>query len=85
MLGSARLNQELTRRFASEKTSLGESIGVVMLDKSEGVVDRDRDALQLARESSIKEYFFGDPKRTLSPSTQQVDFDSLTIYKTPER
>jgi len=84
VLGSARLNQELTRRFAQEKTSLGDPIGVVLLDKSEGVVDRDRDTLQRAREAVIREYFFGDSRRTLSPYTQQVDFDSLTIYKIPE-
>ncbi len=85
ILGSARLNQELTRRLAQEKTSLGETISVVMLEKSEGVVERDRDALQQAREASIKEYFFGDAKGTLSPYTQQVDYDSLTIYRSPDR
>ncbi len=85
VLGSARLNQELTRRFAQEKTSLGEPISVVMLEKSEGVVQLDREALQNSLEASIKEYFFGDKKRTLSPHTQQVDFDTLTIYKSPDR
>jgi len=85
ILGSARLNQELSKRFAQEKTNLGEPIEIVMLEKSEGVVDRDRDALQVAREAAIKEYFFGDTKRTLSPNTQQVDYDTLTIYKCPDR
>lgn len=36
------------------------------------------------READVKEYFFGDAKMVLSPSTQLVDFDTLTIYKIPE-
>jgi len=55
-----------------------------MLDKSEGVADRDESFMQHSREANIKEYFFGDPNRTLSPYTQQLDFDNLTIYKVPE-
>lgn len=85
VLGSARMNAELVRRFSQEKTSLGEPIGVVMLDKSEGVVERDELFMQLSQEAAVKEYFFGDAKRTLSPFTQQVDFDGVFIYKAPER
>jgi polyribonucleotide 5'-hydroxyl-kinase len=81
VLGSARLNAELSRRFARERTRSGEAITVVMLDKSEGVVERDEAFMQLTREAAIKEYFFGDAKRTLSPFTQQVDFDGVFIYK----
>lgn len=36
------------------------------------------------READVKEYFFGDAKMVLSPSTQLVDFETLTIYKIPE-
>jgi polyribonucleotide 5'-hydroxyl-kinase len=75
------LNAELVKRFASEKTSLGEPIQVLQIDKSDGVSHRDEAALQNTRESVIKEYFFGDARRTLSPQIQQVDFDSLVIYK----
>ncbi|KAI9152164.1 mRNA cleavage and polyadenylation factor CLP1 [Paramyrothecium foliicola] len=84
VLGSTRMNAELTKRFAEEKTSLGEPIHVVSLDKSEGVVERDEAFLQQTREAAIKEYFFGDARRTLSPQIQQVDFDSLIIYKPSE-
>ncbi|EJT72217.1 Clp1 [Gaeumannomyces tritici R3-111a-1] len=80
VLGSARLTQELTRRFATEKTSLGEPISVVSLDKSDGVVERDEGFLQQCHEAAIKEYFFGDAGLTLSPSTQQVSFDDVHIY-----
>lgn len=85
VLGSARMNAELLRRFSTEKTSLGEPINVVLLDKSEGVVERDEAFMQQAHEAAIKEYFFGDTKRTLSPFTQQVDFDGVTIYRAADR
>ena len=85
MLGDARLNAELQRRLASETTRFGEQITVLMLDKSDGVVERDEGFMQQATESSIKEYFFGGTKRTLSPFTQQVDFAGVAIYKIPER
>jgi hypothetical protein len=52
-----------------------------MLDKSEGVAERGEMFLQHSREAVIKEYFFGDARRSLSPQIQQVDFDSVTIYK----
>lgn len=75
---------ELARRFASEKTSLGEPIQVVPLDRSEGVVERDDTFMEHWREQLIKEYFFGSARRSLSPQNQQVDFDSLVIYKAPK-
>ncbi|KAF4925430.1 mRNA cleavage and polyadenylation factor CLP1 [Colletotrichum viniferum] len=81
VLGSAALNAEVQQRFASEKTSLGEPYSIVLLEKSEGVAERDEGFMQQVCEASIKEYFFGTVGRTLSPATQQVDFDSLTIYR----
>lgn len=32
----------------------------------------------------IKEYFFGESKKTLSPQIQQVDVNSVVIYRVPE-
>ena len=85
MIGSARIYEELSRRFSNDKTSLGEPIQVVLLDKSSGVVVRDASFIQRAREAAIKEYFFGDVRRTLSPQIQQADFSSLVIYKITDR
>lgn len=79
------MNAALLRRFGSERTSLGEPISVVHLDRSDGVVGRDEVFMQHWREAAIKEYFFGDTRRTLSPLIQQVDFDNVVIYKTSER
>ncbi|KAK1657383.1 pre-mRNA cleavage complex II protein Clp1 [Colletotrichum godetiae] len=81
VLGSASLNAEIAKRFSMERTSLGEQYSILLLEKSEGVVERDVGYTQQACEASIKEYFFGSIGQTLSPATQQVDFDSLTIYK----
>lgn len=81
VLGSSRLHSELQKRFAAEKTSLGEPYSILLLDKSEGVAERDEGFMQQFCEASIKEYFFGSVGRTLSPATQQVDFDSLSIYR----
>ncbi|KJZ77782.1 hypothetical protein HIM_02959 [Hirsutella minnesotensis 3608] len=84
VVGSTRIHAELAKRFASEKTSLGEPIQVIALDKSEGVVERDENFMEHVREQIIKEYFFGDARRSLSPQIQQVDFDNLVIYKASE-
>jgi len=84
VLGSERLQSDMIRRFSAYRTSTGEAITLVKLDKSGGCVDRDDTFMQLLREGSIREYFFGDIKRTLSPHTQQVDFNAITIYKIRE-
>ncbi|KAJ9151088.1 mRNA cleavage and polyadenylation factor CLP1 [Coniochaeta hoffmannii] len=84
VLGSGRLNAELQKSLGQMRTSLGEPITVVQLDKSEGVVERDEAFMQQTREAAIKEYFFGDAKMTLSPATQQVEFGAVTIYKIPD-
>jgi polyribonucleotide 5'-hydroxyl-kinase len=74
----------MMRRFSSYRTSSGEAITLVKLDKSGGCVDRDDTFMQQMQEAGIREYFFGDTKRTLSPHTQQVNFDDATIYKIRE-
>jgi polyribonucleotide 5'-hydroxyl-kinase len=56
---------------------------VIHLNRSEGVAERDKDFMKSTREAAIKEYFFGDSKRTLSPFTQSVSFDEVAIFKTP--
>lgn len=85
VLGSDQIEAALKKRFMGEKTTLGESIGVVGLEKSNGVVGNDEAWLVACQHATIKDYFFGDSKTTLSPSTQVVDFDDVTIYRMPER
>ena len=84
VLGSERLNIEMQKRFSSHRTSTGESIIHVKLDKSGGCVDRDDAFMQQTQEAAVKEYFFGDTKSTLSPHTQQMGFDDVIIYKIKE-
>ncbi|QPH19068.1 hypothetical protein C2857_004221 [Epichloe festucae Fl1] len=81
VIGSTSMSAELSKRFASERTSLGEPINIIGLDRSEGVAERSEAFLESSREQAIKEYFFGDARKTLSPQIQQVDFDALVIYK----
>ncbi|KAK1996045.1 pre-mRNA cleavage complex II protein Clp1 [Colletotrichum falcatum] len=81
VLGSSHLHAELTKRFSTQRTSLGEQYSILLLDKSDGVAERDVGFTQQACEASIKEYFFGSVGQTLSPATQQVDFDSLAIFR----
>lgn len=83
VLGSERLYSEMNRRFASN-TSSGQAVTVVKLDKSGGCVDRDDAFMRQSQELAIREYFFGDSKRTLSPHTQNVNFDDITIYRIRE-
>lgn len=85
VVASERLSSDMLRRFHGQKTSAGETIAVVKVDKSGGCVDRDEAYLQQFRQSQIREYFFGDANTTLSPHTQQIDFNQLTIYKLAER
>ncbi|KAK3323798.1 Pre-mRNA cleavage complex II protein Clp1-domain-containing protein [Cercophora scortea] len=84
VLGSAGMNAELQRRLAHEKTRYGEPITVLLLDKSEGVAERDKAWMRGVGEEAIKEYFFGDSKRTLSPFTHSVTYEELTILKVPD-
>lgn len=83
VLGSERLYSEMNRRFANN-TSSGQAVTVVKLDKSGGCVDRDDAFMRQTQELAIREYFFGNLKRTLSPHTQQVNFDDITIYRIRE-
>lgn len=84
VLGSDRMAADLGNRMAEERTSLGEPIDVVSLSKWQGVAQKDEQFMKRSREFSIKEYFFGDAKRTLSPSTQSVSFDDVAIFRAPD-
>lgn len=84
ILESRKLNEAIIERLGNEKTSLGEPISITLLEKSDGVVSRHNNHMNHIREAIIKEYFFGDARRSLSPQIQQVDFANLTIYKLSE-
>ena len=84
ILGSERLYSDMARRFKEQNTGAGEKITVIKLDKSGGCVDRDEEYLRQYRQAQVREYFFGDSRSTLSPHTQQIDFNQLSIYKIAE-
>ncbi|KAI5795552.1 Pre-mRNA cleavage complex II protein Clp1-domain-containing protein [Geopyxis carbonaria] len=74
VLGSERLYSDMIRRFEERP------ITVVKLQKSGGCVDREEAFLRQRRETAVREYFFGDAKRTLSPYTMSVNLDDLHIW-----
>jgi polyribonucleotide 5'-hydroxyl-kinase len=74
ILGSERLNADLSKRFAGQLT-------VLKLPKSEGCVDRDAAYMTSHRLTQIRSYFFGTPRRTLSPHTSTLGFHEITIFR----
>lgn len=77
VVGSERLYSDMLRRYDTPSSG----VTVVKLLKSEGCVDRDDNFLRLSRQRAVKEYFFGEPKRTLSPYTMTVEFSGLNIFR----
>lgn len=75
ILGSERLYSDMFRRFSKP------GVSILKLDKSGGCVDRDVTYLQQARDTQVKEYFFGSPQSMLSPHSQQISFDEVLIYR----
>ncbi|KAK3400360.1 Pre-mRNA cleavage complex II protein Clp1-domain-containing protein [Sordaria brevicollis] len=84
VLGSAELQRAMGTRLAGEKTSYGEPIAVLGLDKSDGAVEIEKGWRQKSTETAIKEYFFGGIKARLSPFTQSASFDELVVFKAPD-
>ncbi|KKA27896.1 hypothetical protein TD95_004991 [Thielaviopsis punctulata] len=81
---SQRLYSELSKRFKNATSSLGDTISIVLLDKSSGVAERNESWVSQSHQAAIKHYFFGDSNQTLSPFTQQVDLSALTLYQIPQ-
>lgn len=78
VLGSERLYSDMCRRFEDRPQN---PVAVVKLQKSGGCVDREESFMKQSRETAIREYFFGEPKRTLSPYTMTVGFDGLNVWR----
>lgn len=92
VLGSERLYSNMVKQYDNKPSAsaaadiFDERVSVVKLSKSGGCVDRDALFLKKTREAQIRSYFFGNSAQspasaiTLSPSTLQIDFSSLTVY-----
>lgn len=83
-LGSDQMRDDLAKRFAGQRTTLGEDISIVGLDKCGGAVNRIPTFMQGVTEAAVKEYFFGDVRRSLNPHTQQISFEAVNIWKVVE-
>ncbi|KAL8737085.1 MAG: hypothetical protein Q9181_002041 [Wetmoreana brouardii] len=84
VVGSERLYSDMLRRFNGQRIGADETTVVIKVDRSGGTVDRDDDFLRHHRQAQVRAYFFGDPKISLSPHTQQVDFSQLSVHRVPE-
>ena len=84
VVGSNQMYDELEQRLAGVFTSFGEPIECVNLEKPDGIPEVVDSFTRQNREAAIKEYFFGDSKRTLSPSLQVISFDDVAIFKAPD-
>ncbi|KAH8154848.1 uncharacterized protein LAJ45_01379 [Morchella importuna] len=82
VVGSERLYSDMVRRFEGREAASG--VTVVKLAKSGGCVDREEAFLKQARETAIREYFFGEPKRTLSPYTLTVGLNEVNLWRVGE-
>eukprot|EP00955_Chlamydomonas_euryale_P071528 361100-Chlamydomonas_euryale.AAC.7 len=57
------------------------NMSVVKLNKSGGVVKRERMERKTAREARIREYFFGRPGNLLQPATASARSDNLKVFR----
>lgn len=80
-LGSERLYADMNRGFSRLSVSNRPNLTVLKLDKSGGCVDLDEAYMSVVRQSQIREYFFGTPRQSLSPSTLSVEFSGITVYQ----
>lgn len=62
-----------------------EPITILRLTKSGGCVDREESYMRQVRQAQIRNYFFGDSKTALSPHTQVVDSDMVTVFRMGDR
>ncbi|KAK6331641.1 Cleavage polyadenylation factor subunit clp1 [Orbilia javanica] len=74
VLGSERLYNTMLKSFSSSS-----NVSVIKLPTSGGCVDRDAPYKKAIRDATVKKYFFGDDKCTLSPYTVSIEFDSPTF------
>jgi len=84
ILGSERLFSDMMRRFTPSSTP-DEPIQIIRLTKSGGCIDREESYMRQLRQTQIRNYFFGNAKTSLSPHTQVVDSDSLTVFRMGDR
>lgn len=87
-LGNERLYNDMVRKFDRQPVSgvSRETISVIKIAKSGGVVDRDATYMRAVAEAQIRSYFYGNPRVganiSLQPRQQQVDWDTLpTVWR----
>ncbi|KAJ3044466.1 hypothetical protein HDV00_001893 [Rhizophlyctis rosea] len=77
--GHERLYSDLTKKYKDQ-----ESVSVVKLAKSGGVVSRDKPYRKQTQQNRIKEYFYGTSKNELSPYNSVVNFADVSVRRIAE-
>ncbi|KAK3070515.1 Cleavage polyadenylation factor subunit clp1 [Teratosphaeriaceae sp. CCFEE 6253] len=80
-LGSERLFNDLSRRYAASNKSADEAIPVLKLAKPGGAVEREASYMKQLRTRRIRQYFFGTPKESLNPHSHMLNFDDMVVYR----
>lgn len=79
VLGHERLYSDMMKKYKDQA-----GISVVKLNKSGGVVERDKQFRTQLQRTKIKEYFYGTPKCELSPYSMLVNFNDINIWRVGE-
>ncbi|SAM09369.1 hypothetical protein [Absidia glauca] len=79
VLGHERLYSDMMKKYKDQA-----GITVVKLNKSGGVVERDKQFRTQLQRTKIKEYFYGTPKCELSPYSMLVNFNDINIWRVGE-
>jgi len=79
VIGNERLLIDLQRKYSQDS-----SISIVKLNKSGGVVSRDKTSRRHAQLQRVKEYFYGTVKNDLTPFSQTVPFGDVIVRRAME-
>lgn len=79
VLGNERLYSDMVRKHDGKQ-----KVRVIKVPKSGGCVEKDPAFVAALQQLSIRQYFYGEFRRVLSPHNVTVDFSQLTVYRIGE-
>lgn len=79
VIGHERMYSDLKRQYADNS-----GVTVLKLNKSGGVVSRDKNTTRQEQMQKVKEYFHGSIKNELTPFSQTVSFSDVVVRRVGE-
>ncbi|KAL2915818.1 Cleavage polyadenylation factor subunit clp1 [Polyrhizophydium stewartii] len=79
VIGYERLYSDLLRHFGAQSP-----VSVLKLNKSGGVVTRDKDFRRKLQMQRVKEYFYGSMRSEMTPFSQTVSFSDIAVRRVGE-